>query len=105
MSQEEQDLIRIRAWDAYREALELFLTHKTKLAAWGALLSDLGERLSHKPLQLGDDNFSKVPTNEEFRSALKEFRQSITALSQTWIDARGFGFPVDPNVPSQVGGI
>jgi hypothetical protein len=105
MSQEEQDLIRIRTWDAYREALESFLTHRGKLTAWGKMLAGIADALTDRQLQVSEEDFSKAPTDEEFRQAVREFRQSITTLKRTWIDARGLGFPVDETVPKQVGGI
>jgi hypothetical protein len=105
MSQEEQDLIRIRAWDAYCQALESFRTHKGKLAAWGNMLANVGDTLSNRSLQVSEEDLSKAPTSEEFRTAVREFRHSITTLKRAWIEARDFGFPVDASVPSQVGGI
>jgi hypothetical protein len=105
MSQEEQDLIRLRAWDADRVAKESFLLHKQKLATWGNLFATVGDRLSNKQLQLREGDLSTAPTREEFGCAIREFRQSITDLKAAWVPARDFGFPVDESIPSQLGGI
>jgi len=105
MSQDEQDLIRIRTWDAYQEALNAFLTRKQKLAAWGKLLLAVGEKLSNRPLEVAAGDFANAPSSEDFEKGVEEFRASIPVLKRAWIDARGFHFPVDSDVPKQVGGI
>jgi hypothetical protein len=95
MSKDEQDLIRIRVWDAYQPAKQLYLAQRHKLVALGKAFSEIAEALE-SPSALIDKEPPPFPSRDECQRVLSEYRMAVRGLKSAWAAAKEMGWPVDP---------
>jgi hypothetical protein len=100
LSDQEQDLVRIHAWDAYRKGRDLYLAHKQKLIEWGKSFTKLGSELSTSPLRVSDQAF--FPKHEDFETGVREFKAAAEEFDRAWQSARDFGFMVDEGLIREI---
>jgi hypothetical protein len=104
MSEQEQDLIRIRAWKRYETAKQSYLTQKSRLVDWGKSLSALGRKLSDQTITVIEGDCSALPSHEAFKDVVVEFQDSVKELKQAFLGARDLGFPVEKDFnPKELG--
>jgi len=105
MSEDEQNLRRLKSWDKYQAAKNSYLSHRDRLIEWGNVLRPLGLALITDQMSLTNESYRSVPSMEDFSTGIEEFGKAVAELKRAWVCARDYGFPVDPNDLKEVGGL
>jgi hypothetical protein len=104
MTAQEQDLIRIRAWDDYLAAKNKFHACRVLLEQWGKALRAVGNKLVNYPATVIEQDFVQVPSHPTFAKALEDFQLASNEFKRAWISARDFGFTVGQHDLNELGG-
>ena len=97
MSEDEQNLRRIRSWDRYKAAKKAYLCHRDRLSEWGGALRSIGLGLMTEPGAATSESFRAIPDSNNLCIGLDEFKEAVAELKTAWQGAADHGFPVDPN--------
>jgi hypothetical protein len=103
MSEQEQNLIRLAAWDNYLAAKRDYQAQKQKLMNWGTMFSRLGKGLSENPVFVTEDWVSALPRHQMLLSTVREFQEAIRELKRTCLRARDFNWPVGTEIVKEIG--
>jgi hypothetical protein len=91
---QEQDLLRIAAWDRFNASRAKLTALKSKVRGWAAEIQSLGGVCENAPLDLTPDHFSSIPTKEELQKTAAEICEAVKAYQRARQEAGAFGFPV-----------
>jgi hypothetical protein len=105
MTAQEQDLIRLRAWDSYVAAKQKYHACRAKLEQYGKMLEAVGRKLINHPINVIEQDFVAVPNHQTFAKAVEDFQVAATEFKRTWIAARDFGFPIGQQDLNEMGGV
>jgi hypothetical protein len=91
MSELEQKLIRLQAWDDYRAARTAYHAAKLKLAELARALLSAGNQIAARPFA----PVPSMPDQVQLLAAQQDLCGAAAELKRTWGQARSFEFPVD----------
>jgi hypothetical protein len=103
MSEDEKNLRRIQAWDAYNASKTAYLAQKFRLEEYGRIFADISRRIASQPHVLKPSDAEILP--EQVSQGIAEYLASIEDFKRAWRTAHEFGWPVDQRYPKELGGI
>src|ERR1700682_2211980 len=95
MTDQERDLQRVQAWDAYQSTRTTFLACRKKLQDWATPLINLGNRLKHQLGNVGDLDVQSIPNQQLFINAVHEYQTARTNFERARAEASRFNWPID----------
>jgi ABC-type nitrate/sulfonate/bicarbonate transport system ATPase subunit len=95
MTTEQQDKLRLQAWDDYQSAKKELAAQNSRLANWRVALANVAMQLEHGGLDLIDQEFVKIPNHETFTKGIEEFKAARLNLQRARETAQRFSWPVD----------
>lgn len=94
MTSQEQDLLRLAAWDHYEANKTAFLACKAKLQRFREPVRCVTEKLLVDPTELTEEEVLAFPDKDSLVSAFKEFRNALASYEEAIEEARKFKWPV-----------
>jgi hypothetical protein len=106
MTTEQEDLIRLKAWDSYVAAKKKYHACRAQLEQWGKALEALGSKLRNQPVAvIGHDIKAFLPDSETLLKGIQDFHNAGTEFKRAWTAARNFDFPVGKDDLNELGGV
>jgi hypothetical protein len=95
MSEQEQQLIHLQAWDDYQTAKRTHAVCKLKIEDLAKRVMSVGRDLAANPASATPAVFEGYPAVEELAATLEDFKNAADKLGQCSRVAHDFGFPVE----------
>lgn len=94
MTLEEQNLLRIKAWDRFSSAKTMLVAVEAKVRAWSEPFNAVGQACEFTPLDIDAAHYATIPSKADFEKAANEASEAGKAYQSARKEAAAFGFPV-----------
>jgi hypothetical protein len=95
MTDDQKRILRMETWERYESAKSDLAARRARITGWRVIIANLSLRLEAESFDDIEQDYAKLPTDEEFIQSIGELKATKQRLQQTYNEAKDNGFPLD----------